>query len=107
MSWGPFFYPHTIQVRDLTRGAGMGDSYADARALAAEVIDEVKLVRTADGSEVVSSTTVTVPLPENIPAGSLVTVWPGTPAAREAEVLVVARAENDPPLDSFLVLSLK
>lgn len=107
MSWGAFFYPHSVDVRDLVQGGGMGDSYATARSLAAEVKDQQQLVRAADGSEVVSSTTVKVPLPEHVPVGSLVTVWPGTPAAREAEVLAVGRHENGAPLDEYLELSLK
>lgn len=107
MSWGAFFYPHTVQVRDLQAGGGMGDSYAAPRMLRAEVKDEQQLVRAADGAEVVSSTTVKVPLPEHITPGSLVTVWQGKSGEREAEVLAVARHENAPPLDAFLVLSLK
>lgn len=109
MSWADdeFFYPHTVEVRDRVAGGGMGSTYAAARTLAAEVEDEQKLVRAADNSEVVSSAQVTLPLPQHVPVGSLVTVWPGTPAERQSTVLAVNRHENAEPLDSFVVLSLK
>ncbi len=107
MSWGAFFYPHTVHVRDIGAGPGLGESFGPSRALAAEVKDEQQLVRTADGEEVVSSTQVTVELDANVAPGSLVTVWKGTTAEREATVLAVARDDNgDSPLDSHLVLSL-
>lgn len=106
MSWDdPFWYPHTVKVRD-AQSNGMGSSHGTAREVRAEVRDEQRLVRTADGAEVLSSTQVTVPATENIALGSLVTVWPGKPGEREATVLAVARAENDDDLDSFVVLAL-
>lgn len=107
MSWGKFFYPHTVLVKDRVAGGGMGATFAAARELDAEVKDEQQLVRTDDGSQAVSSAQVTLPLPEHVPLGSLVTVWPGTPAERQSTVLAVDRHENAPPLDSFVVLSLK
>ena len=107
MTWGGFFYPHQVLVRDLVRAGGMGSSHGAARALAAEVIDIQTLVRDKDGREVVSSTRVTVALPEHVPLGSLVTVWAGSPRERTAVVLAVAVNDNDDPLDSHLVLSLE
>lgn len=107
MSWGAFFYPHTVSIRDLTGSGGMGDAYAAPRTVAAEVLDEQTLVRGADGREVVSSTRVTLPLPEYVPLGSLVTVWQGEPHEREARVLTAAVNPNDAPLDSYLVLRLE
>ena len=107
MSWGGFFYPHQVLVRDLVRAGGMGSSHGAARALAAEVIDTQTLVRDKDGREVVSSSRVTVPLPQHVPLGSLVTVWPGEPYEREAEVLATAVNPNTPPLDAYLLLRLK
>ena len=107
MSWGGFFYPHQVLVRDLVRAGGMGSSHGAARALAAEVIDTQTLVRDKDGREVVSSTRVTLPLPQHVPLGSLVTVWPGTPQEREARVLAASLNPNDPPLDAYLLLSLE
>ena len=107
MSWGGFFYPHQVLVRDLVRAGGMGQTHGAARALAAEVIDTQTLVRDKDGREVVSSSRVTVPLPQHVPLGSLVTVWPGMPRERTALVLAVAANENADLLDSYLVLSLE
>jgi len=85
----------------------MGTSYGTARTVAAEVIDEQTLVRDADGREVVSSTRVTLALPEHVPLRSLVTVWPGQPYEREARVLSAAVNPHDPPLDAHLVLRLE
>lgn len=85
----------------------MGSGYATSRELGAEVKDEQRLVRTADGSEAVSSSTVTVPLESAVAPGALVTVWAGTSAERESSVIAVAREENPPPLPSHLILSLK
>ena len=107
MSWGGFFYPHQVLVRDLVRAGGMGQTHGAARALAAEVIDTQTLVRDKDGREVVSSTRVTLPLPQHVPLGSLVTVWPGIPQEREARVLAASLNPNDPPLDAYLLLSLE
>lgn len=108
MAWGSsFWYPHTVTVRDLSSSGGMGSSFGTVRELRAEVKDEQQLVRTADGSQSVSSSTVTVPLDSAVRAGSKVTVWPGTPSERESVVIAVARDENPPPLGSHLILSLK
>lgn len=107
MTWGAFFYPHQVSIRDLTSSGGMGETYTAPRALAAEVVDEQTLVRDAAGQEVVSSTRVTLPLPEHVPLGSLVTVWQGEAREREARVLAAAVNPNDPPLDAYLVLRLE
>lgn len=104
---GDFFFPHQVAVRDLTGSGGMGSTFGPPRTLAAEVKDEQSIVRAADGSEVVSSTNVTVELPQHVPLGSLVTVWPGGASEREAEVLAVERDENAAPLPSYLILKLK
>lgn len=107
MTWNDFFYPHTVKVRNRIYGGGLGSGYAPSRDLQAEVKDVQTLVRDADGAEVVSSAQVTIPLPEDVPLGSLVTVWPGTPRQREARVLASAANPNDPPLDAYLLLSLE
>jgi len=109
VSWDdPFFWPHRVSVRDAIPGGGMGPRFGSPRELAAEVIDSHRLVRTADGREVVSSTRVTVPLDAGVPVGSEVTVWPGRANARKATVLVVSYEDNgDADLGSQLVLSLE
>ncbi len=107
MSWGgAFWFPHRVMVRDAIVGGGMGPRLADAREVVAEVKDGHRLVRTVDGREVVSTSTVTVPLEANIPVGSEVTVWPGSVAERTAKVVEVGRDENPPPLGSHLILAL-
>lgn len=107
MSWGAFWYPHTISVRDLQAGGGLGASFGAVRTLAAEVRDKQTLVRDADGAEVVSTAQVSLPLPEHVPVGSLVTVWPGLAQEREARVVAASLNPNDPPLDAFLLLFLE
>ena len=109
MSWDdPFWYPHTVSIRNARPAGGMGTGYDAARAVKAEVKDEQRLIRNADGREIVSSSSVTVPISEHVPVGSLVTVWPGGPRERQAEVLAVGTDENGlDDLDSFLVLYLK
>ena len=107
MAWGAFWYPHKVRVRDRLVGGGLGPFFAPSRELAAEVKDVQTLVRDADGAEVVSSAQVTLPLPEHVPLGSLVTVWPGESRQREARVLAAAANPNDPPLDAYLLLSLE
>lgn len=108
MSWSDaIFYPHRVRVRDALPATGAGERFADPRELAAEVKDLRQLVRDVAGNEVVSSSTVTVKLAADVPPGSLVTVWPGSSAEREAKVIAVGRDENPPPLDSFLTLSLE
>ncbi|PPF18270.1 hypothetical protein C5B92_07075 [Rathayibacter sp. AY1A4] len=108
MGWGSsFWFPHTVVVRDVSASGGMGSTLGPRRELRAEVKDEQQLVRTADGAQSVSSSTVTVPLDSAVRAGAKVTVWPGTESEREAVVLAVSRQENPPPLSSHLVLSLK
>lgn len=108
MSWPTsFFFPHRVTVRDFQEGAGDGPGHGAPRELIAEVKDEQRLVRDADGSEAVSSTTVTVPLESSVAPGSVVTVWAGTSCEREATVMAVARDENPRPLPSHLILSLE
>jgi len=107
MRWGSFFYPHQVKVQSRQATAGRGVTWGTPRPLDAEVVDEVELVRDADGAEVVSSARVTVPLGEAIAPGDMVTVWPGTPQERASAVIAVARAENAAPLESHLVLTLR
>lgn len=101
----PHFTPHAVLVQELRAGGGMGDTYAEPREVAAFTADEQKLVRAADGAEVLSTAQVTVNFDEHIPLGSLVTIWPGLSGSREATVLQVSR-NHHPTLPSFQTLSL-
>lgn len=107
MSWGAFWYPHSVLVKNRVSAGGMGAGFSAPRTLAAEVLDKQTMVRDASGAEVVSTSQVSLPLPEHVPVGSLVTVWPGLPQQREARVLAAALNPNEPPLDSYLLLSLE
>lgn len=108
MTWpASFFYPHTVSIRALEEGAGMGPSLGPARTSIAEVKDEAQLIRTDRGDEATSSTQVTLPLSTLAPLDSEVTVWAGTPAERTAVVIKVARDENPPPLPSHQIVYLE
>lgn len=101
-----FLYPHMVTVRAVSSSGGRGSTYGAARSLRSETIDERTLVKDRDNREVVSNTRVTVPLDSNVKPGDLVTVWPGTPEARESAVIRVGRDENAAPLPSHLILWL-
>lgn len=107
MTWpDSFFYPHTVSIRDMVPAGGMGPKPGATRDSIAEVIDERTLVKNRDNREVVSNSRVTVPISPVVAVGALVTVWPGEPDEREAEVIRVGRDKNDPPLPSHQILWL-
>lgn len=97
--------PHTVSVREYLGEGGAGPLYGTARTVAAWAEDEQKVVVDSTGAEVVSASQVVVDLDEQIPPASLVTVWPGTPQAREAKVIVASR-HHHATLPSFQTLSL-
>lgn len=99
-----FFFPHRVTIRPKLGDGAYGAQFGSPVEIAAEVLDQQRLVRTADGAEVVSSTRVTVH--QAVPVGSMVTVWKGETDEREAEVLTVGTDRNDPPLPVFTVLHL-
>lgn len=99
------FTPHVVKVRDLLEDTGMGTTYRDARDVDAFAEDEQKVVRNRDGAEIVSTSQVHVNFDEVIPIGSLVTVWPGLPGERDAEVLAIGR-HHAPGWPAFQTLSL-
>jgi hypothetical protein len=99
------FLPHTVSVRDLVAGGGMGGGHATPRDVPSWVVDEQKVVRDPNGEEVVSSTQVSVDIDETIPIGSLVTVWVGDPSEREAKVIAITTLRHD-RLPSHHVLHL-
>lgn len=103
----PFWFPDKVTVRASRGGGGNGPRHADVLQLRAEVIDKTELIRDANGVETISTTRVTVPIDSDVPVGSLVTIRPGRPNAREVLVLQVAIAEDAAPLPSHIVLWLK
>lgn len=57
------FMVHTVGVRTLTGEGSYGPIYADSVSVSGVMVDETtRLVRSGDGSEVVSSTTIYGPL---------------------------------------------
>ncbi|MCP3799746.1 hypothetical protein NLX83_10800 [Allokutzneria sp. A3M-2-11 16] len=80
--------PHMITVR-LYLGTGpYGDVHGDPVLIRRTFVeDRRRLVRSADGDELISETTVRTRPHEHIPVRSLVTVWPGTPHERTGRVL--------------------
>jgi hypothetical protein len=99
------FTPHEAVVKALTGSGGMGDTYAAPVTVPVFAVDEVKLVRDADGAEVVSSSQVHCSFDVTAPPGSLVTVWPGTAGEREATVITSTRAAH-PRLPAYQTLAL-
>lgn len=98
------FTMHVVSVRPIIGGGGMGPRFGDPVTMKAIVTDEQKLIRSADGSEIVSSSDVYVTA--HVKVGSLVTLWPGTPSARESSVVAVAKWEHT-RLPNYYVLSLR
>lgn len=87
--------PHEAVGKALTGNGGMGPIHAAPAPFACFVHEEVRLVRDATGAEVVSSTQLHCGFDVVMPPGSLVTVWPGTPASREAEVISTGRSAHE------------
>jgi hypothetical protein len=80
--------PHTIKVEAYLGSGPYGDAWDEPVTIRhAQVDDKRRVVRAPDGSEVVSETTVRLELHHQIPPGSRVTVWPGTPLERTATVI--------------------
>lgn len=99
------FTPHVVSVRDFIENTGMGSGFGPPRPVVCFAEDEQKVVRSRDGAEVVSTSQVTTNFDELVPVGSLVTVWPGLPGEREAEVLAIGRHEA-PGWPAYQTLSL-
>lgn len=87
------FYVHTVAVRTLTGSGAWGDTYEDHAGVRCFVDDSRTMVRDEQGTEVVSSSTLTCPVEY---AGIFA---PGSTVAlphREATVIGVAHAESGP-----------
>ena len=73
-------------------------------------IDETRrLVRNAEGREVVSEARIALDLPEHqaLTVGSLVTIWRGRTNERTARVLAISTADGWPTLPTFLEAALE
>jgi hypothetical protein len=70
------------------------------------ISDHRKLVRSRDGREVISESRVALDPEHDVPDGSLVTIYRGTPRERETTVIVSSLAD-EPSLPSFIELALE
>ncbi|MEW1706985.1 hypothetical protein AB0230_07060 [Microbacterium sp. NPDC089190] len=70
------------------------------------ISDKRRYVRDRDGNEVISESRIALDLPDHdVPDGSLVTIWRGTPQERETTAIVTAVADW-PRLPHFIEISL-
>jgi len=83
------FLPHRVIVTPLEGAGGMGKTYGDPCEIPALVEDGNRMVRNADGEEVVSTAQVHCDFAWHVPVGSIVTIWPDTARERDAEVISV------------------
>ncbi|WDH77929.1 hypothetical protein PTQ19_10385 [Microbacterium esteraromaticum] len=72
----------------------------------AAIDDKRKLIRTADGRELMSQSRIALDLEHLMPVGSLVTIWRGRANERETTALVVAVADW-PGLPQFVEIALE
>lgn len=98
--------PHTILLKPYLGSGAYGDVWGDPITVERANVEQTnRLVRTTDSREVVSSTTVYLE-PRDVPEGSLVTVWVGTPHEHESKVVSVKLLQHPRGL-SHLTLYLE
>lgn len=86
------WYDQTVTIRALTGSGGLGDVFAEPVEVQALVDESAWLVRSPDGSEVVSTATVYTPQGTVAPPGSLV-LLPGEDVERR--VITRSRPHGD------------
>ncbi len=86
-----------------TYGPQYGDPVVPKRAA---IDDKRKLIRAADGRELMSQSRIALDLEHLMPVGSLVTIWRGRANERETTALVVAVADW-PGLPQFVEIALE
>lgn len=99
------FLPHTVTVKPRTGSGGFGPAYGEPFIVSAIVEEGSRLVRDADGAEVVSSARVHCGFDVVVPVGSMVTVWSGTARERVSAVLTAVGSEH-PAVPGYQTLSL-
>jgi hypothetical protein len=98
--------PHPITVRPYIGTGPYGDMYGDPIVIRRTYVeDRRRLVRSTDGDELISETTVHTRPGEHIPVGSKVTVWQGMPHERTA-VVITANRYHHPSSWSHLEIAL-
>jgi hypothetical protein len=102
MDLPPEFLVHTVTVEPWTGSGAYGDVWGTPFGIACFVEDKRRLVRAADGSEVVSETTVYTNRGPEIPNRSRVTL----PSGRKPLVIVVSDHDGgDLPVPSHLEIA--
>ncbi|MBG0830515.1 hypothetical protein HS041_22395 [Planomonospora sp. ID67723] len=81
---------HTVTVEPLTGEGPYGPEYGPAAEVRCFIDDKRRLVRDKTGAQVVSETTVFMPLATTCPVGSRVTL----PTGRESTVLTSLRRDG-------------
>ncbi|MBB5853975.1 hypothetical protein ACFQ05_11760 [Amycolatopsis umgeniensis] len=101
-----FLLPHTVTVKPYTGTGAYGPTFGRPFSVRrAYVEDRRRLVRASDGAETISETTVITRPDPSVPAGSEVTVWPGTPAERTA-IVITASTFDHPSAPAHLEITL-
>lgn len=86
--------PHTVVVRPFLGAGPYGDVWGEAETVKRALVeDKTQVVRDAGAREVTSSTTVYLE-PRELPAGSEVTVWPGTQWEKKRKALAVSHFDH-------------
>ncbi|TQL46674.1 hypothetical protein FB562_2198 [Homoserinimonas aerilata] len=92
--------PHRVDITRLTGEGAEGETWATTPDRPAYVEQKAKLVvdrrstSPTAGQEVTASTFIVLLLEDDAQPRSKVTVWPGTPREREAEVITSAYLEH-------------
>lgn len=102
-----YFFVHTVTINRLTGAGAYGLTYDGGTATAGLVDDSDRLIRDTSGQEIVSSTTVLLPVSTpDVPIDSTVKLPPQF-GSRESRVISVTRRDAGPlALPSHLELAL-
>lgn len=88
------YFPHRNLIAYKPKAGSGAYGPVTAALVVAErgiISEKRKLVRDQDGNEAVSEAQVALDFPDHdVPLGSLVTIWYGTPRARESKVIAVS-----------------
>lgn len=101
--------PHKnlISYRPKLGESAYGPKYGEEVVCARGAIsDKRRFVRDRDGNQVISESRIALDLPDHdVPEGSIVTIWRGTPQERETTAIVTSVADW-PRLPRFIEVSL-
>lgn len=97
---------HEVVVEGLEGEGATGKSFSPARRVRAYVEDRDRIVRVAGGTEERSATSVWLDPENDVPVGSMVTVWLGTSRERRARVMRSSYL-SDRQLPAHVVVNLE